>query len=501
MSSIPLTPGATRVIKLSPNNSFIPTTIDSIDQLFDLSLLSHSKFSTWKTIATEAGKIAISDNTSEKVRFIDSNFDLTTPKGSLWFLGKAEADNCYYLQTGIELSKDNDPSVFIDHISSAGFEEASTVFLDRVSERIFTGSDTTHSVPCVVGNGVGLLDTLSKVAYTPLPTEWLDQSKLTISMLIQDNNIGNYTVYMSTVGDYGLTIENYEGMVGLTLFSYSTFYGEFDITEFISNGVPFLLTVVFDGTQTDGNIDIQNQKRLKVYVNDTEMTLDYYNPVPSKTWSGGNYPYFWLGSQGYSTDIVISEFRMVLDAWTTEEVDFRYNQYFNKSTYWTPTIQPVISTAVNIGPGRWQITGTGFIPESTDPTGTINGVNFIIQSSTDTSLIIDEGSGTPPSNKLINIINSDGESDSISATSGIDRKAIEGDSPFNFIGMPPPEIYTPGELQHTDTKLGNPLGDVVDNTAGENPVDGTENGGTVKTVRGGGGCNLGMYSKPSWLCK
>lgn len=59
---------------------------------------------------------------------------------------------------------------------------------------------------------------------------------------------------------------------------------------------------------------------------------------------------------------------------------------------------------------------------------------------------------------------------------------------------------TPGTNTHIDTQYGNPLGDVVDNSSGDNLADNTSQGNPVTTSRGSG-CCLSMYSKPSWLCK
>ena len=75
--------------------------------------------------------------------------------------------------------------------------------------------------------------------------------------------------------------------------------------------------------------------------------------------------------------------------------------------------------------------------------------------------------------------------------------------------MPEDRTYLRDDLpkQNRDTNLGNPDGDVVDNSAGENPVDGAQ--ADKKSNRGlrsqggmgvSGGISLGMYGgKPSWL--
>jgi len=74
------------------------------------------------------------------------------------------------------------------------------------------------------------------------------------------------------------------------------------------------------------------------------------------------------------------------------------------------------------------------------------------------------------------------------------------DNPQDFIGMPPANLSTPDGDKLSDTKFGNPLGDQVDNSAGVNNVDGSSEGKPVLPGRGTAGVNLGIYSKPSWLC-
>lgn len=67
----------------------------------------------------------------------------------------------------------------------------------------------------------------------------------------------------------------------------------------------------------------------------------------------------------------------------------------------------------------------------------------------------------------------------------------------DFINMPPPGNFTPEGDKLSDTNRSHPLGDKVDNTQGANAVLQSK----ITPTRQSSGHSLGMYSKPSWLCK
>lgn len=70
----------------------------------------------------------------------------------------------------------------------------------------------------------------------------------------------------------------------------------------------------------------------------------------------------------------------------------------------------------------------------------------------------------------------------------------------NGINMPPLDLYTKGENVHRNTNYGNPFGDVVDNSVGDNLASRMEKA-QVKTEVNRLGVSLRMQSAPSWLYK
>jgi len=64
----------------------------------------------------------------------------------------------------------------------------------------------------------------------------------------------------------------------------------------------------------------------------------------------------------------------------------------------------------------------------------------------------------------------------------------------DFVGMPPPELYTQDGDKLSNTNRGNPLGDKVDNSSGTNVTQ-----SIVDPKRQSSGHSLSSYSKPSWL--
>jgi len=252
--------------------------------------------------------------------------------------------------------------------------------------------------------------------------------------------------------------------------------------------------MVFDGA-------LSGNDSLKCFVDATKLTDILFQISIGTVTSINVENYGDIGaSSSSSNNMEVDEARIINRALSQDEITVRYNQWSNQATYWTVTVQPIITSVIDLGFGKWQINGTGFKPEAADPTGNIAGIPFIIdEGATDTSFTVKEGPNIPAGIQAINVTNSDNETDYTSIVSNTDRLFIAGSSPTNFIGMPSPKLFTPS-IQISDTNRGDPRGDTVDNKAGENLVDGTQAGNPVRPTRGGGS-NLGMYSKPSWLCK
>lgn len=449
MSSISLLPGATHVLKIRPNNALISSTVSDIDQLFDLSLLSGSKYSNWCSVAESATKIGIVDVTaSESDKFIDSNFNLSTSVGSLWFKGDVQQNKCYYLQTGSDINISNNPLTFKNHICAHGYHEVALISVDRCGNKIATGLNTTSDQSGLIGKSFGFLreDRINSVDISPTITELFEAPKATISLVIKDNDVSTdfkilFSLNSSDYLVYGLQVSIFDNtlyIVGANI--YSAMLQPYPF--YVQAGEPYLLTFVFDGTQIDTDIAVQNTKRLKLYINDTDVPINFSEAVPDKLWSGSEGAVFVIGSDGYTVKGSIDESRITLDAWTPEEINLRYNQWFNQSTYWITTVQPVISSITTLGGKRWRVQGSGFKPESTDPTGLVSGIAFTVEAgATDSSFIITDNSDAPPGIQYISITNSDNETDYTLIASNTKRLVIEGESPSNFIGMPSSNLY------------------------------------------------------------
>jgi|WetSurMetagenome_2_1015567.scaffolds.fasta_scaffold136034_2 hypothetical protein len=65
-----------------------------------------------------------------------------------------------------------------------------------------------------------------------------------------------------------------------------------------------------------------------------------------------------------------------------------------------------------------------------------------------------------------------------------------------LIGMPPPANFVSEGDKLSDTIRGNPLGDRVDTSSGDNVQKSVQD-----PKRQASGHSLRMYSKPSWLCQ
>lgn len=397
MSSFPLIIGATHAIKLTPNNSLIPSTISDTDQLFKFSKLNDSKFTNWKAVATGASKVAIADESTsaEVVRYIDLNYDIENSAGSLWFLGTAQQDRCYYLQTGSGLSKSNSASVFSDQHHSFGFEETSGNAIDRCGlQNPVPREDVTYQVDGVIGKGCRFGPTAaSRFHFQEMP--YLGgQSNMTLLVIAKSPSDNTWFQW------YNITFQKFGGA------PYLGFHAA-DATLYnvnLSNDDYLYLVGAWDGS-------LEGTNRIKLYIDKVLQTSVLYEVHLS----GGETE----ESEAYKGDIgsaisdpnnfEMDEFRIFKRTLEQNEIDWRHNQYTD-SDYWTPTVQPVISSINYLGDNQYEINGSGFKPEETDPAVTMNGSAASIESADDDQVVVSSAIGE---NLGINfaITNSDTESD------------------------------------------------------------------------------------------
>jgi len=257
----------------------------------------------------------------------------------------------------------------------------------------------------VVAVSLGFFDDLSRIRITPVLIELLNVQKTAISFLIKETDVQNYKVFfqfaLSNFSEYGFYLDSYAGESTVTLFGLSTVYATFTIADYTTLNVPFLLTISFDGTQTDADTDLQNAKRFKVFINGIDIPLIFSAAVPDHTWNGIGSTICDIGSSGYAFKGIIDEFRIYTNALSANSELWRYNNWMNQSTYWTPKIQPVVTDVQGCGAEYYEIKGSGFKPENIDPV--ISGGDVRIVSAVDTSVIVQSESMT----SLWTITNSD----------------------------------------------------------------------------------------------
>jgi len=406
MSNIPLIKGGgqNRVLKLTPNNNLIPSAITNIDNLFSFSNLNNSKFDLWKSIATNTNKIGIIDANSglETIRYIDPNNE------TMWFLGNSEENYCYYLQAGENIIKSNNPEVFTTGgcIACHGYLETGTPIniLNRCGDEYNPNpADITTQQTGVIDVGYGMNGSSSVVKYDDTLRIPLNNiNKFTIKMLMKQTVLGTESLWLNHgVGANIYCINDTNIQVSM---DYLSFYANFDPTGIIFSDTFFVIDMVYDGTQTG------NANRFKIRVNGVDVNLSFTGDVPAKTINNST-AILEFGTNGYSFDGILDETRIMPEiAETIDESVLRYNQWTNQSNYWTVTIQPIITNIIKISNNKWKIEGTGFKPEETNPTGTINGIEFDVEDTTDTSFIA-VGNNIVEGTKIFIINNSDDESD------------------------------------------------------------------------------------------
>ena len=398
MSSVPLITGATHVLKITPNSALIPATISGIDHLFNLFLLSNSKFSNWKSTASASGRIGIMDipTSAEVSRYIDLNFDIANNIGALWFLGDAEVNHSFYIQTGKSISKSNSINTFVNHSMAYGFNEISGDVIDRCGN-CSSSSETalTYNEDAIINKGIEFNN--GSYAIIPAPNDLDNETKLTIHILGK-MPAGQRTVYAIEALNFFDVPVALNCCIGVT---------DTGIAQFPTIDSDFaLFTVVFDGTLTG------DSNRLKFYKNGVLQTPDGWL-VPGvgsalQDFSSGGQ----IGQAGVdSNGMILDELRFIKKAATVDEITWRYNQWLNQSSYWTVTVQPIISSVNYLGGYRYRLKGSGFLPASTNPNITINGNAVNIESVMDSTVILKDVNGTYNGSKLFSITNSDNETD------------------------------------------------------------------------------------------
>ena len=399
MTTIPLLSGATNVLKLKPNNNLIPSTVSDIDNLFNMSKLSDAKFNNWKSVASSSEKVGVVDvDTSvECLRYIDSNFNAETPVGSIWILGDAEQNHCYYLQTGAPLTKNNSSDVFSDQHHSFGFEATSGYIIDRCGEQ--NGgpqNDVTYQVDGVIGKSCRLGPANNSRFHFNNPSPYLGgQSNMTLLLLAK------------TPGDTTWFQWNNVRFQLSGGYPYLGFH-ENDATIYdisISNDEYLYLVGAWDGSLVGTN-------RIKLYIDkvlQTDVLFEVHTSdgetEESDVLKGDIGPI-----AAAPNNVEFDEFRIFNRTLGQDEIDLRYNQYTD-SSYWTATVQPIISSVKYLGDNQWEINGTGFKPESTDPTVTINAEEAVIESAADDQVTISKNIGDYVDISIV-LTNSDSETDS-----------------------------------------------------------------------------------------
>jgi hypothetical protein len=472
----------TRVIRLTPNNNMIGDSIKDIDHLFQLSHFSGSKFDGVKADISDASSISVTDTLGSKCgRYIDTNLDVSTNTGNIWFRGDVEANKSYFLQIG-EMADTNDSTIFAQNTGSAfGFMESLGTIYDRCSKvnSSAVGALCTYNNAALIDKGV-FIPINNSISITR-PTYLENSRTVSIVLLLKLASTGKKSFISKSPFSIGTNLAGDK----LAVFSTSNIIDS--IYSFITVDNFHLIEVVIDLDAGPISSD-----KLKMFVDGNRMifsTMGTINPFPV------NLATLNIGAASNSINGIVDELRISTKTYGSAGAVWRNNNIMNQSTYWTATIVPIITNVSSVDGGHWRIQGTGLAIDGNNPTGSINDIPFTVVTATDTEVVIAQGVSTPAGTKIIKLTNSDGEStsyyDSVNPSADI--------NPDLFYRMPPKVNFTGGSTVSADTQYANPMGDVVDNSAGENTVDGTEGGNPVNSSRGGGGGTIGISSRPSWL--
>lgn len=399
--------GTTHAIRLTPNSELIPETVSGFDNVFRMALLSDSKFSGWLLTAETSANIAVSDSGTEVSRYVDANFEPSTPNGTLWWAGDAEYGRSFLLEAGPRISRSNSSAVFDNHICAHGFYEPSGESIDRCGYRNITGSGQTYSVDAMLDLAMGHDAVSDKLFFAQNIAALNSVSQTTIHLLIKKVVVGEVGNRIWLRWGSGWTIATSGNVMTLSC-AFSTFRATFDYSLVFTSDEFALLSIVFDGTQTDVDVDAQDAKRFRVYVNGVEQTLVFaVGHVPDSSADASAYECAY-GLTNASFIGSIDEDRWSFASNFSAEVLLRYNQWIQNVVYWLVTVVPVIFRVSRTGPFTYAVHGTG-LSISGNPTVIFGGVEANVNFATDTIIQFTVGAETPTGRKTCTVINEDGE--------------------------------------------------------------------------------------------
>jgi hypothetical protein len=213
-------------------------------------------------------------------------------------------------------------------------------------------------------------------------------------------------------------------VMGIRITQSSTAF--FDISEVVTNNTYFLTQIIYNGTAAT------NQDKLKLFINGIQRTLEFTNDIPSSIASSSYTPNTTqIGLVSNSFIGNIDEIRAGAYCANSNEPMWRYNNLINKSSYWNVTVQPIVTSVVDLGNKRWQVNGSGFKPETINPKVSVSGMPVVIESgASDSSFVMVESDTIFPGVQTLIVTNSDNEADYVPIVCNTKRTIISGFSVF-----------------------------------------------------------------------
>jgi hypothetical protein len=403
----------------------IPATGKAPDSVFDfLNVFKFSNISddSFFSNASSVEKIIVRDGDTLEVisSYVDSDYNNTLREGRIWWRGEASDEKSFIIDVSTHSNITNGNSVFSGFVNSHGYDNAVGDSIDRCGSGSARSTTVERSASGAIGKAFDLTEFGDKIEFmndedVSSPIVLNGAPKVTLHFLVRRSEVStqNSTCLFSAVwGDFYFMFFN-KYFIGST--DVSVFDATCDVSSQFTVNEYSLVSVVFDGTATDADLDIQDAKRFMVFVNGTKMNIvfDLWDGHVPSTFMSVSSPFLYTLLYAFAGTYsgAIDEDLFLADVDSATEILLRANQMVSNSSYWSVSCVPVITNARRIDPILISLFGSGFSPSGDKPIVTINGVSTVVSDGyTNTSMTIAATANRSHNGVIISVENSNNES-------------------------------------------------------------------------------------------
>jgi hypothetical protein len=288
----------------------------------------------FKSAFNSAANICIFDSSTGLVRPSRITYN-TKDSVYVYFDGatSTSADKVFFACAGPTINRTNGSAAFTNsNITNYwGLGDSVSPVIDAAGNKNGTVTGATLGTTGQFGRCASYANGTDRITFATIPA-LNNTNKFTYNFLVKYNSItatGYHLIRYQSATDK-VVVE-----IGVATFKGSVYNGtELGVGTFptsdLSNGNWYYIVVVYDGSQST------NASRLKIYVNNTEKTLNFgTTTVPAAIANTTPIVTFGTATTGNNLDGYLDESLISSDAYTSGRVTSRYEMVMNPATFWT----------------------------------------------------------------------------------------------------------------------------------------------------------------------